>query len=177
MTRKFPLIGTALTILFFGSFSNLAVAETTTISAVIPWQGQGQVFQVGDDRARFLGSLEGIMYVETAEGRMNEAFVRCPIVQDINLTEGTTSATGSCVIIASPENTAYAEISCEGIAGICRGEFRFTGGAGRLEGITGKGKMTVRSPVHAMAADLSGGVLIQVAAGLLQMPELKVTLP
>lgn len=108
---------------------------------------------------------------------MNEAFVRCPIVQEIDLAEGTTSATGSCVIIASPEDTAYAEISCEGIAGICRGEFRFTGGAGRFEGITGKGSLTARSPVHALASDLSGGVLIQVAAGLLQMPELEVTLP
>ena len=34
------------------------------------------------------------MYVETAEGEMNEAFVRCPIVQDINVEDGTTSATG-----------------------------------------------------------------------------------
>lgn len=161
----------------FGSLATTALAETTTISAVIPWQGQGQVFQVGDNRARFLGSLEGIMYVETAEGRMNEAFVRCPIVQDIDLAEGTTSATGSCVIIASPEDTAYAEISCEGIAGICRGEFRFTGGAGRFEGLKGKGKMTARSPVHALASDLSGGVTIHAAAGLLQMPELEVTLP
>lgn len=167
----------AITLLVLSGWTSTALGDTTTISAVIPWQGQGQVFQVGDNRARFLGSLEGIMYVETAEGRMNEAFVRCPIVQEIDLAEGTTSATGSCVIIASPEDTAYAEISCEGIAGICRGEFRFTGGAGRFEGITGKGSLTARSPVHALASDLSGGVLIQVAAGLLQMPELEVTLP
>jgi hypothetical protein len=132
---------------------------------------------VGEGKAQFLGSLEGIMYVETAKGDMDEAFVRCPIVQDINLEDGTTSASGKCVIVVSPDDTAYAEISCEGKAGLCRGEFRFTGGAGSLQGISGSGKLIARSPVHALASDLSGGVVIQAAAGILQMPELKVTLP
>jgi hypothetical protein len=81
------------------------------------------------------------------------------------------------VIVVSPDDTAYAEISCEGKAGLCRGEFRFTGGAGSLQGISGSGKLIARSPVHALASDLSGGVVIQAAAGILQMPELKVTLP
>ena len=166
---------TAITII--SGWSVAAIAETRTISAVIPWQGQGQIFQVSAGKLRFLGSLEGIMYVETAEGSMNEAFVRCPIVQNINLEDSTTSATGDCVIVAGPEDIAYAEITCDGVAGLCRGEFRFTGGAGRLEGIRGKGKMTVRSPLHALAGDLSGGVMIQAAAGILQMPELRVELP
>ena len=171
---------TALNILasfIFVTLTSAAVAETSTISAVVPWQGHGQVFQTGEGSAQFLGSLEGIMYVETAEGEMNEAFVRCPIVQDINLEDGTTSATGKCVIVASPDDTAYAEIICNGEKGICRGEFKFTGGKGRLAGIRGSGKMTARSPVHALASDLSAGVLIQAAAGILQMPELTVTLP
>ena len=172
--RTAARLGTAL---ILGASTSAAVADTTTISAVIPWQGSGQVFQTGDSSAQFLGSLEGIMYVETAEGAMDEAFVRCPIVQNINLEDGTTSATGKCVIVASPEDTAYAEIDCEGAAGLCRGEFRFTGGTGGLEGVKGKGKMTARSPVHALASDLSGGVTIHAAAGILQMPALKVTLP
>jgi hypothetical protein len=177
MTRTTQTLLRIFTISVIGASATAAFAETTTISAVIPWQGQGQVFQTGDSKAQFLGSLEGIMYVETAEGRMNEAFVRCPIVQDINLADGTSSVTADCVIIASPEDTAFAEITCEGMAGVCRGEFRFTGGLGRFAGIKGKGKMTARSPVHALASDVSGGVIIQVAAGILQMPELKVTLP
>jgi hypothetical protein len=167
----------AAIVVLFGGFGADTLAETTTISAVIPWQGQGQVFQVGDGKAQFLGSLEGIMYIETAEGEMNEAFVRCPIVQDINLEDGTTSTSGKCVIVASPEDTAFAEISCNGEKGVCRGEFMFTGGKGKLEGIRGAGKMTARSPVHALASDLSAGVLIQAAAGILQMQELEVELP
>ena len=152
-------------------------AETSTISAVIPWQGQGQIFPVDVGKLRFLGSLEGIMYVETAEGEMNEAFVRCPIVQDIDQVEGKTSATGNCVIAVAPDDTVFAKIMCEGVAGRCTGVFTITGGAGRFAGVSGSGNMTVRSPVHALAADLTDGTVIHVAAGILQMPALEIDLP
>ncbi len=152
-------------------------AASTTISAVIPWQGQGQIFPVGVDKLRFLGTLEGIMYVETAEGMMNEAFVRCPIVQDIDAIDQSTSASGNCVIAVGPDDTVFAQISCQGTAGFCRGTFTITGGAGRFAGISGSGAMTVRSPVHALAANLSDGTLVRAATGILQMPVLEVTVP
>ncbi|MGI9206242.1 MAG: hypothetical protein ACR2Q3_19660 [Woeseiaceae bacterium] len=152
-------------------------AETSVISAVISWQGQGQVFPVSVSTNRFLGAMEGIMYTETAEGVMNEAFVRCPIVQDIDFADGSTSASGNCVIVASPEDTVFAELTCEGVAGFCNGQFSITGGTGRFEGVSGSGPMTVRSPIHALAADLSDGTVIHAAAGILQMPELEVNLP
>lgn len=154
-----------------------AHADTSTISATISWQGQGRLYPVGIDKLRFLGALEGIMYVETSEGAMNEAFVRCPIVQDIDATDRSTSATGNCVINVSPEVTVFAEMTCNGFAGICSGEFTLTGGTGRFTGVSGSGRLTVRSPVHAMAADVTDGTVIHAAAGLLQIPSLKVTLP
>jgi hypothetical protein len=117
------------------------------------------------------------MYLETADGDMNEAFVRCPIVQDINRTDGSTSASGDCVIVVSTEDSAFAEITCEGTAGLCRGEFKLTGGTGRFAGISGSADMTVRSPVHALAADLTDGTVIHIAAGVLQIPKLKYNLP
>jgi hypothetical protein len=161
----------------FCTWSGLAQAASNTISAVIPWQGQGEIFPVATDKLRFLGSIEGIMYVETAEGDMNEAFVRCPIVQDIDGTDGSTSASGNCVIVVSTDDAVFAEITCEGIAGLCSGEFKLTGGTGRFAGISGSGAMTVRSPVHALAADLSEGTVVHVAAGILQMPKLRYSLP
>jgi hypothetical protein len=152
-------------------------AETSVISAVISWQGQGQLFPVGVSAHRFLGAIEGIMYVETAEGVMNEAFVRCPIVQDIDSANRSTSLSGNCVIAVSTEDTVFAELTCEGVAGLCNGQFNITGGTGRFEGVSGSGRMTVRSPIHALAADLSDGTIIHAAAGILQMPELEVNLP
>ena len=168
---------TLVAILLLGSWSTHVFAETRTISAIIPWQGQGQLFPVAAGKLQFLGALEGIMYVETAEGDMNEAFVRCPIVQDIDGNDRSTSATGKCVITVSPDDAVFADMTCKGVAGSCKGEFTLTGGLGRFEGVSGSGKMTVRSPVHALAADLSDGTVVHAAAGLLQIPELKVRLP
>ena len=169
-----PLI---MAVLLLCTWAGPTHAASSTISAVIPWQGQGQIFPVATDKLRFLGSLEGIMYVETAEGDMNEAFVRCPIVQDIDATDGSTSVSGNCLIVASTKDSVFAEITCEGIAGLCSGEFKLTGGTGRFARISGSGKMTVRSPVHALAADLSEGTVVHVAAGILQIPELNYSLP
>ena len=88
-----------------------------------------------------------------------------------------TSASGDCVIVATTEDSVFAQITCEGKAGLCRGEFKLTGGTGRFAGIKGSGKMTVRSPVHTLAVDLSRGSALHIAAGILQIPQLKFTLP
>ena len=169
-----PLIVTALVLCTWTGHAN---AASKTVSAVVPWQGQGQIFPVAIDKMQFLGSLEGIVYIETAEGDLDEAFIRCPIVQDIDAIDGSTSVSGNCVIVASMNDSVFAELTCEGIAGLCSGEFKLTSGTGRFAGISGSGKMTVRSPVHVLAADLSEGTVVHIAAGILQIPELKYTLP
>ena len=177
MTRTRTALGYLIAMSILCGGSGLAVAATTTVSAVIPWQGQGQIFSVGTDKLRFLGSIEGIMYVETAEGELDEAFVQCPIVQDIDAISQSTSATGTCTIVVSTEDIVFAEITCDGIEGLCRGDFILTGGTGRFTGVSGSGRMTVRSPIHVLAASLSEGAVLQVAAGILQMPELEITIP
>ncbi len=88
MIKTIKAIALTAAMLLVCAWSGLTHAASRTISAVIPWQGEGQLFPVAIDKLRFLGSIEGIMYVETAEGDMNEAFVRCPIVQDIDAIEG-----------------------------------------------------------------------------------------
>lgn len=177
MTRRTTALRSLTAILILCGWSGLTYGATSTISAIIPWQGQGQIFPVGTDKLRFLGSIEGIMYVETAEGEMDEAFVQCPIVQDLDATSQSTSATGNCTIVVSTEDAVFAGITCEGTKGLCRGEFEVTGGTGRFTGISGSGEMIVRSPVHALAADLSEGTILQIASGILQIPELEITTP
>ena len=71
----------------------------------------------------------------------------------------------------------FAEITCNGERGLCSGEFKLTSGTGRFAGISGKAQMTVRSPVHALAANLSEGTVVQAAAGILQIPKLTYKLP
>lgn len=177
MMRKKAALRSLMAILILCAWSGLTFAESSTISAVIPWQGQGQIFPIGTDKLRFLGAIEGIMYVETPEGPLNEAFVQCPIVQDIDVTSETTSVTGNCTIVVSTEDAVFAELTCVGMRGYCTGEFKLTGGTGRFSGISGSSRMTVRSPVHALARDLSDGTVLQIAAGILQLPELTIELP
>jgi hypothetical protein len=157
--------------------SGTSFADTKTVAAVIPWVGQGQVFPIGINELRFQGSIEGIMYIESAEGEMNEAFVQCPIVQSIDISSQSISSTGNCTIVVSTEDAVFAELACEGVKGFCVGEFNLTGGTGRFSGISGSGEMTVRSPLHALVADLSDGTVLNIASGILQIPALTFTLP
>ncbi len=80
--------------------------------------GYARFFDV--DKMRFLTSVEGIMYAESESGAMNEAFVRCPIAQDIDETSGRTSASGNRVISVGPEDTVLAEIRCDSTRGLCK---------------------------------------------------------
>ena len=166
-----------LATLILCGWSSMSYADTKTVSVVIPWQGQGEVFPIGIDKLRFLGSLEGVMYIESAEGAMDEAFVECPIVQSIDLSNQSITSAGNCTIVVSTEDAVFAELSCEGVKGFCLGEFKLTGGTGRFAGISGSGEMTVRSPMHALVADLSGGTVLNIASGILQIPALTFTLP
>ena len=164
-------------ILLLCGMSGTTFADTRTVSAVIPWQGQGEVFVIGVDTLRFLGSIEGVMYIDTAEGPLNEAFVECPIVQSIDVTNQNITSAGNCTIVVSTEDAVFAELTCEGVKGFCLGEFKLTGGTGRFSGISGSGEMTVRSPMHALVSDLSNGTVLNVASGILQIPALTITLP
>ena len=73
----------ALTLMLIG-LGSIAQAESGSARAIIPWDGEGRVFQVGPTTIQFLGAFEGIIYVETAAGALNEGFVRCPVVQELD---------------------------------------------------------------------------------------------
>ena len=177
MTKERTALRNFIAILFLFAWSSLTFAATETISAIVPWQGQGEMHSVATNKLRFQGSIEGVMYLETVEGPLNEADVECAIVQDIDVASEVTSATGNCTIIVSTEDSVFAEITCRGTEGYCIGEFKLTAGTGRFTGISGSGKMIVRSRVHALAHDLSDSSVLEIAAGILQLPELTDTLP
>jgi len=163
--------------LVLSGLSASAEAEQTSLKAMIPWEGEGRVFQVAPDELLFLGAFEGIIYVETATGKLDEGFVRCPVSQKITLKTKKTSASGSCMITASSEDTVYAQWTCIGQVGACRGEFKLTGGTGQFKGVTGLSTFIVRSPLHALVAGMSGGNIVRVASGIAVLPELKYEIP
>ena len=157
--------------------SPVRAAEQGTVQLIIPWEGKGRVFQINTRSLQFLGALEGIMYIENSEGEMHEGFVQCPITQMLDLETGTTEANGHCEITASPEDVVYAQMSCKGMVGDCKGEFILTDGEGRFAGISGQGELRVRSAIRALATDLGSGATLRIGSGLAIIKDLKFSTP
>ena len=177
MIRRKTVLRCLTAMLILCSWSGLTFAASRTVSAVIPWQGTGKIDANGTDKLRFQGTIEGIMYIETVEGPLNEAFVKCQIVQDLDVATESTSVTGDCTIVVSTQDSVIAKIGCQGMQGYCIGEFTLTGGTGRYTGISGSGKLTARSPVQTLALGQSENDELQIYVGILQIPELHITQP
>lgn len=154
-----------------------ASAETGTVTATIPWEGQGQVYRIGPDTMLFLGVLKGIAYAKRQDGVLNEGFMICPVTQRINVSTQGTSAVGQCEILVAGDDVIYAEFVCEGAVGRCDGEFRLTGGGGRFAGSSGSSKMTVRSPIQVLATDMASGSELRLSMGLAELEELRYRIP
>jgi len=178
MTVKQIYLAPVVAILLL-ALSPVRAAEQGTVQAAIPWDGEGQVYQVSTDTVLFLGSLKGVMYVENSKGEMHEGFVVCPIMQEIDLKSGTTQANGRCEITASADSVLYADLTCKGQAGAggCEGEFTLTDGEGKFKGVSGSGKLRVRSPMRALIGNLASGSVLRVASGLAVISDLKYRIP
>lgn len=169
------LITVAVTLLL--SLSSAIAAKQDTIQAVIPWEAEGQVYHIDSNAVLFLGALKGVMYVETSTGELHEAFVVCPVMQELNTDSGATQVRGRCEVVASPDDVLYAKMTCDGRVGDCKGKFTLISGEGRFAGISGSGKLRVRSPMHALVGDMASGELLRVAAGLAVISDLKYSIP
>jgi len=168
------LKSTVLTLLFVTqSTGSVAATSSGTLTALIPWEGEGRVFRIAPETLMFLGAIEGIMYVRTREGKLDEGFVRCPITQQLNLKDQTTTARGYCRIIASGQDDVYAEVTCDGRVGLCEGTFTLTGGSGRFEGVTGSSKLLLRSPMRALIKDIASGNVVRVGSGIAILEKLE----
>lgn len=173
--RRSCLISAAALVLL--NLPPLHAAEQGTIQAIIPWEAEGQVFQVDTGTLMFLGSLKGIMYIESSRGELHEAFVMCPIIQTMSLESATTEAVAHCEISTSPENVAYAELTCDGQVGGCEGSFKLIDGEGELAGISGEGQLRVRSPIRLLIGDLAAGANLRIGSGLAVVKDLEYRIP
>jgi len=175
--KYFRIISALLLSAILGSFASTANAEEKTIQILAPWEGEGKMFQIGTETIQFVGTFEGIMYMDKSESELSTAFFMCPTIQNINTTTGKTNAKGSCHIIAE-RGKVFASFTCKGEAvGACDGTFTITGGTDGLEGIKGSGPMHVRTAIGAIAANVKSGEIVRAAKGLVVWPKMKITLP
>ena len=178
MTVKHTLLASMLVTLML-AISPVRAATEDTVQAVIPWDAEGQLWQVGPKTILFLGAMEGILYVEKSSGEMHMAFVECPIMQQLDGGSGSTNGIAHCQITAGPEDVIYATMTCEGRVGGggCDGEFNVTAGVGKFTGITGLGKLKIRSPIRALATDGASGNVLRIGSGIAIIKDLKFKIP
>ena len=172
--KGYLAVATALLLL---NISPVQAAEQDTIQAIIPWAAEGRVFQVDTETMMFLGAMHGIMYVQSSRGEIHEAFVMCPVTLNLNPASGESDASAHCEITASADDVAYADLSCKGKVGDCTGTFTLVDGEGKFAGISGSGKLRVRSPLGALVAGAAAGADIRVESGLLVVKDLEYRIP
>jgi hypothetical protein len=146
--------------------------DAQTVKAFSSWQGRGQIFETGPNRMTFVGAFSGMIYIETQKGPLDAGYMICPAYVDVNVTDGTQEAKGRCTISAKDGARVYADIACKGVHMVgCEGEFTFTGGTERFDGITGGGPVTVRSALQDLAAG-GGNTVQESASGIIYWPKL-----
>jgi hypothetical protein len=149
------------------------------VKILAPWEGKGEVHQIGPDTLLFLGTYEGIMYIETgdAEQPLDAAIFTCPATAEIRQFDDHVDVDGHCAMTSSTGDLAFARFNCKGGSETCSGRFVLTGGTGALEGITGESDLVVRTALSSMVEDAEAGTLISSSEGLAVWPELRVRLP
>lgn len=157
------------------AFPGLAAEGKAKILA--PWEANGQIFQVAVDKLQFIGTFEGIMYIEHGEGLLDAALFTCPSTQITEVLTNQIKAHGYCTIESPSGDYIYAEYTCEGEPGACAGTFTLTGGTGKLTGITGQSDLIVRTALSGTTIDQQSGGTVTAAKGLAIWPEMRFQIP
>ncbi|MGE5154029.1 MAG: hypothetical protein ACM3ST_08440 [Bdellovibrio bacteriovorus] len=159
-----------------GVAAPLAAAEGKA-KILAPWEANGQIFQVAVDKLQFIGTFEGIMYIEHGEGLLDAALFTCPSTQITEVLTNQIKAHGYCTIESPSGDYIYAEYTCDGEPGACAGTFTLTGGTGKLTGITGQSDLIVRTALSGTTIDQQSGGTVSAAKGLAIWPEMRFEVP
>ncbi len=154
-----------------------AGADEGTAKILAPWEANGHLYQIAVDRLQFIGTFEGIMYIEHGEGLLDTALFICPSTQIIHVLSNQLEGHGFCTIESPTGDFVYAEFTCNGEPGSCTGKFTLTGGTGRLAGITGESSVIVRTALSGTAVNEGSGGTVSAAKGLAIWPEMRFQFP
>ena len=155
-----------------------ARAETQEkIDAIVAWTGNGTSYEVGSERAVFVGALTGPVYVQTDKGWVPSGIATCPMMIDVVTASAEQVAQGRCTLENPDGDMIYAEVTCRGIYRVgCDGTMTLTGGTGAFEGITGSGEITVRSE-RRNVVESGHGTTQEDGVGIMVIEGLTYTLP
>jgi len=159
-------------------FPALAQAEEpTSINAFATWELQGTVVKSGPEEVTLVGSLEGPVFVDSGRGPTYAGQVLCPGTLTIQLGDGSQTGEGVCAFSAKDGAEAYGKWRCAGYHMVgCKGDFVFTGGSARLDGVVGKSDLLIRGELLEISKS-PGPVAEQRAVGIILWHNLTAGLP
>jgi len=164
-----------ISVVFLGLVIPAHAAEET-VQIMGPWKSNGRIFLIGPDKLKFMGALEGVMYIQDAKGAFDAAAFKCPATIILDTKSGKTEMKGNFIITGRTGDMVFADLNAAGIIGASQGTFTLTGGTGKFEGITGSGDVLIRTALGSMAVGLESGAYLE-ALGLAMWPSLKITIP
>ena len=169
------LLGTVM--IGLAGTSAMASDDVKTAEILAPWNGQGQVYISEPGKAKFMGAIQGTLYVQAGHKDMIDAlpFI-CPTVQEMNLKSQTIVTQGDCQIGAG-EDIIFAAYECSGTAGGCEGTFKLKGGTGKFAKISGGSKMSSRTKISEALMDATSGVTVKLSTGVMILPKLTFKVP
>ena len=178
MKRIFRRVALVAMVLGFAGVQAASAAEERTVAAAAAWVSEGRFFLTGENEALFVGVLGGVLYVENAEGRLDQAAIICPGDFVIDLNSGAQEGEGKCIIEDKDGDNVFANWICLGQNFVgCAGEFVVTAGTGKFQGITGRSDLVARTAFSGIVVDLKRDIVTEASTGMFTLPRLTYTLP
>ena len=178
MHRFVMSLGLMAAIFALGGIPSAMAAEEETVEASSAWISQGRYFKTGETEAIFIGAFAGILYVKSAEGRLDTVKLLCPGDFVIDLETGAQEGEGKCIITDNEGHNVFADWTCNGPNFLgCEGDFTLRAGTGKFQGITGSSPLEARTTFSEIAVNLKSGAVVESSAGLLSLPKLTFKVP
>lgn len=155
----------------------LADEPSLMVPAVASWSAEGEAFRIASDMILFQGVFQGVMYFSGKAGALDASPFSCPARQVIEVESGKASSSGYCRFEAREGALVFADWLCEGVVGACEGRLKIREGTGHLAGISGGGKMQIRTGLSFSELDLEAGTAVKAAEGIAIWPALEIRLP
>jgi hypothetical protein len=120
---------------FILSFSYAhALEKEGKYKSYLGWTSTGNTVEVGPNHTFFTGEFTGTNFNDSGEGFLHETSFVCPGAMDTN--KGKYNGHGYCVVTDNDGDKAFLAWKCNGEE-FCRGDFQWTGGTGKYEGLSG----------------------------------------
>ena len=91
--------------------------------------------ELGPNRTVYVGMLPGVFFNDAGSGFMHKTRVDCTIVNDVD--NGKANGNGTCAVVDAEGDKAFLTWRCAGAMPACPGEYTWTGGTGKFQGIRG----------------------------------------